>query len=464
MIKIPNPFKKKRDPVKPLPPIRPQREAEFITIDRVKAALSTNDFKEIIELFELFLDRDLKIAEGVEKRQNAIVGIKPVITAGAAEKRVLDRLFEQVPLSEWLYAMSDGIYYGYSLLELEFEAMDGMVLPSGITHHAPTLLHYSDKKETHYIATKKEKKLYIPDLSPRVVMYRHAKKGDDIQNRALAYKLLYYALLKHVTIGYNIQYFDSLAVPPLIIKSADISDKEQIEALTTALMALKSNSYGIFPGDIDVDSLKAGTQADFLGLIEYFDGLIAQYLVGATSISDGRAGSLALARMQEERFQEKIAFDAKRIEEGMSDILNLILSLNLSSFTPVTFELPITKETTPEEFATIVKDLSAGGYQIEEEEIEKKLGIKIKRNPLKEKNHKEYNSKLPEKPFTLQEQLIDAEDMEPIQEELHQAYQILEQCSSYEEALIQIEQFENPKLEEALRRLIFANDLVGTME
>ena len=465
-------WKKKRDPVKPLPSITPEREAQFITIDRVKAALASNDFTEIISLFTLFGERDLKIAEGVEKRQNAIVGLTPVINAGAKEKKILDALFEQVGHSEWLYALSEGIYYGYAMLELDWTAKEGMLLPQELIHHTPTLLRYDEKRQEHYIPAKGEKKLYTEALWPRLMFYKHVKKGDLIQNRALAYKLLYYALLKHITIGYNIQYFDSLSVPPLIIKSAELSDEEQIKALTDALMALKSNSYGIFPGGIDIDSLQVGSQADFLSLIEYFDSLIAQYLVGATSISDGKAGSLALAKMQNDRFLEKITFDAKRIAEGYAQVLNTILSLNLPNFTPVTVTLPVQKESTPEEFAGIIKKLSDSGYEVDTKQIEQKLGVKLTRSTKTEHNQttKSYNHTQSAKtegralPLSIQEQILQEEDLEPLKEEIGAVMEILESCASYEEALIAIEQWDNPKMEEALLRLMTNSEIAGMIE
>jgi len=456
-------FKKDKKLLKPITQIVKNSDLDFITIEAVKNAISENSFSEIIRLFELFESRDLKIAEGIEKRVNAIVSIKPIIKAGADEQKILDKLFKQTTLSEFLYALSSAIYYGYSLIELDFTIQDGLLLPNGLIHHAPSILNADDKNRL-YIKSK-DKKLLIDSLKPRLFFYQHTTRGDKIHNRALAYKILYYALLKHSCISLNVQYFDSLAIPPLIAKSQNLSDEDELLSLQSALMSLKSNSFALFSKEIDIDTLKVGTAADFQKLINYFDNLIAQYIVGATTISDGKSGSYALAKIQNERFLEKVSFDAARIEEGLEALLNSILSLNLNNFTPVKVTLPISKKSSPTEFATIVEKLYKAGYEVDEKDISKELGFKVTKQKTTQVLNKELNTKAVAKPLDIVSANIEQNDLQKAESSLLNRFiKTLNSCNSYEEAyaiLAKDRDIDTVALEDLLSRYISNGVILG---
>jgi len=464
-------FRKQQDPQKALPPIRYDSEAAFITIEAVKSALEENDIAKIVKLFSLFEARDLKIAEGIEKRQNALATIKPAIEAGEAERRIIDAMFDRVDVSDYLYAISDAVYYGFSMVELHYEMHEGMLLPVRITHHEPTLLR-RDPKKGFYLPGKEERRHYIDALSPRLYLYNHTKSDAHLHTKALAYKLLYYALLKHVTIGFNVQYFDSLSVPPLIVKSSQLSDEEHLQALQSALMALKSNSYGIFPDTIDLDSLKVGSQADFQKLIDYFDALIAQYLVGATSVGDGSAGSMALAKIQQERFSEKIAFDAARAARGLKEIVTQTLALNLARFSPPKITLPVPNFTDAEQFATVVEKLGNGGYDVDTGDISERLGITVTKRadisapatPQKEENARQEHLAR-SKPLDAVQARIDTDDIKQAEAALvRRVERALSEANSYEEAYAMLHQdpgTDIDAMEELLHRYIANAQLMG---
>jgi len=73
------------------------------------------------------------------------------------------------------------------------------------------------------------------------------------------------------------------------------------------------------------------------------------------------------------------------------------------------------------------------------------------------------NSQL-KKPLSYQEDQLLNTDLSDIKDELNIVYKIINECNSYEEALSKIEKFDNPKLEEALEKIIFANFFLGMLE
>jgi CRISPR/Cas system CSM-associated protein Csm5 (group 7 of RAMP superfamily) len=85
-----------------------------------------------------------------------------------------------------------------------------------------------------------------------------------------------------------------------------------------------------------------------------------------------------------------------------------------------------------------------------------------------ETNTKSFKFDSKPKPLPLSYQDTQISDLEKKErelfEEIEQVYKIVQNSSSYEEALSKIEKFDNPKMEEALERYIFANGVLSELE
>jgi phage gp29-like protein len=417
-----------------LPRLDNRTDIKFITIEQVKKTLTNNSFEELMNLYYLFLNRDLKIAEGVEKRRTNILNLEYEIHNS---NKFIDDFLKDFDIYRLLHTLSDAIYYGYSLCEIVYDIKDGKVLPKGIKDISPLAVQYEEWEDEYFLNDYEFNRTNIKDIDSRkLIFYRHSSEVNYLQNSSNAYKMLYYAILKHTVMGYNLQYFDSLAVPPLIVTSSDLNDEKKIQELSTQLMSLKSNSFGIFSENEKIDTITVSNKANFDTTIKYYDNIIAQFLTGGSVISDGSSGgSYSLAQSQERRLMEKTKFDARLIENEVTRFLNQVLSINFESFEKVKFEFI---------YPTVTK----------EEPTQQKEFNSKKAN--------QFNNK--DKPLTIQEKQLSNTNLNPIQREFKEALKILQNSSSYEEAVEKIEKLDNPKLEQMLENIIFGSIIEGLSE
>jgi len=453
-----------------LPNLMYENDLYFITIEDVKEAIATNDFEKLINLYYLFYTRDLKIAEGIDKRRDGILALNYKIENS---NPFIEKFLKDFNIKRLIKQLSDAIYYGFSVVDVAYYVKDNILYPK-LKKISPLALKYDELKEEFYFIEKNtSKEIYLKDIEDKIIFYNHTG-SERIHNENLAYKIIFYAILKHTAITLNMQYFDSLAIPPLIVKGGG-DDEEKVKELLGQIANLKSNSFGIFPDNITIDSLKVSNQADFLGLINYFDNLIAHYLTGQGMAADGsKAGSYALSKTTNERLKEKVKADAEFIEEEVTKFLNKLIKIN-TNYSPVKFEFIFENEVNKKELSQIIKTLNDSGYEVDEKYISDTLKIPVKKSSqvTSSKFQSEnleansqlitHNSKLT-KPLSYQEdQLLNA-NLSDVKDEFNIVYKIINECNSYEEALNKIEKFDNPKLEEALERIIFANSLLGRLE
>ena len=435
-----------------LPNLNYENDIYFITIESVKEAIAENDFELLNNIYYLFLNRDLKIAEGVEKRKDAILSLDYTIEN---ENPFIKDFLKSFNIKKLIKLLSDAIYYGYAVIDLAYEVKNNLLIPK-LKKIPPLALKYDSLQEEYYFLEKNTlNKIFLKNIEDKIIFYNHTG-SEKFFNENLAYKIIFYAILKHTTITLNMQYFDSLAIPPIIVKGAG-DDEEKIKELLTQIANLKSNSFGIFPQDLSIDSLKVSNQVDFLGLINYFDNLISHFITGQGSASEGsKSGSYALSKTTQNRLFEKVKADASMIEEEVTKFLNKLIKLN-TNYNEVKFKFIFKDEVNKKELSNIIKTLTDSGYEIDEEYISNTLKI-----PVKKKTQKEINSKL--KPLSYQEDQLLNTDLSNVKKEINEVYKILQNSSSYEEALSKIEKFDNPEMEKALESIIFANSLLGRLE
>jgi len=416
-----------------LPKLEVNRELSYLTIDQVKKALAGNDFDTLNQLYYLFINRDLKIAEGVEKRKDKLLSLE-------WELKNHHPLLDEININDLIKSLQDSIYYGYSVVDISWETDSGLLIPTEFKKlHPLSLRKWDNTVDEYYYFYEKNSlnEIKLEDVKEKILFHNHTK-SEHIHTEALAYKIAFYAILKHTAIVYNMQYFDSLAIPPIIVKSSSVDDEKSLNDLIAQLQNLKSNSFGIFDENIDIQTLlKQGTQTDFLSLINYFDNLISLYITGLGIAAEGsKAGSYALSQTSQNRLDEKVKADATILADTITEFLNRYLSYNVSNFKRV-------------EFSFVFKEDSG-------------VETSVPQKPTKEKNAK--SSILKPKTLSYQERHLELNPLTDVKDELNEVYKILKECNSYEEALSKIEKFDNPKMEQTLEQLIFSNHLLGELE
>lgn len=346
-----------------------------IDIGTIKSILDDEDFTQLQSLY-FYMMRDLKISSAVVSRRQPLLGLDFTIKTDNEDFKAWAQ--EKVNIDELINQLSSGIYYGVSLSDVSYVPMDKRLKPA-FKHISPRYLYaHKDKtlKKTieHLYIKQGDKKLFINKIDPdRVVFHKHAIDIGEITDFSVASKLVWYFSLKHLALAHNMQYFDNVATPPLIAKTAGDEDE-----LISTLYDLKSSSVGVFDKDDIIEYLKVDSKADFLAFIEYIDRQISTFVLGNTlSTGEGKNGSKAQSQTHENRQREVLHFDAKLIAKTITDYLNKLERLNFSNPKGVKFSFNLKQKKDLEKLSTVVKNLSDSGFVLDSEDIQNQFGLKI---------------------------------------------------------------------------------------
>lgn len=347
-----------------------------ISIERIKQILDDEDFAELQSLF-FYMMRDLKIASAVMARREPLLALDYNLDT---ENKDYQEWLEgdDVDLGELITQLSFAIYYGVSLSDVSYQVKNGLLAPE-FDLVSPRFLHaHKDKtlKKTieHLYIKQGDKKRFINKFDPaKLIFHKHAVDIGEITDFSLASKLVWYFSLKHIALAHNLQYFDAVATPPLVVKS-DGDEEELIENL----YQLKSASVGSFGKDDIIEYLNVSNKAEFLKFIEYIDSQIVTLILGNTlSTGDGKTGSYSQSKTHEKRQTEKLGFDAKKIAKTITAYLNRLEKLNFANAKGIKFSFDLKEDDDLEKLSQVVKNLSDAGFELDDEDVAEKTGFKI---------------------------------------------------------------------------------------
>ena len=465
-------------------------DSKFISFSLLKSAINENDFNKMNELYNLLLGIDLNVAGSIEQRKNALLGNDFKIVS--EDKKFLafyDKLKESFDLEEFIENLANAVYFGINLQNITYSAKDGFILPDTTTEIPFLYINKDETLKQFYLETNEYSKIYfdsVDDLS--LVKFYYNYNSKSFLNRSLSAKLLYYSVLKHSVITLNLEYLDKNAIPPIILKTDSLDDEKMVQDLMTMLQMLKSNAFGVFNKEVEIDTLKQDSESKFLELIAYCDKKQNELILGGNLTgSSEKVGSQALGTVHENRLKEIIKSDAKKISKFVTNYLLKLCELNFSYAPVFDFIIDVvddenvealkTKAETQEIKSKTIQNLTNIGYKIPIEYIEKEFDIKgIKFESFantKEPNHILEANKVKKLPVdhidmaldqkaVIDKQKSDEKDINTILEKL------INESNSYEEVYSKIldlyDDIELNSLEKSLTNYISSSYLIGTLE
>ena len=465
-------------------------DSKFISFSLLKSAINENDFNKMNELYNLLLGIDLNVAGSIEQRKNALLENDFKIVS--EDKKFLafyDKLKESFDLEEFIENLANAVYFGINLQNITYSAKDGFILPDTTTEIPFLYINKDETLKQFYLETNEYSKIYfnsVDDLSLVKFYYNYNK--DSFLNRSLSAKLLYYSVLKHSVITLNLEYLDKNAIPPIILKTDNLDDEKMVQDLMTMLQMLKSNAFGVFNKEVEIDTLKQDSESKFLELIAYCDKKQNELILGGNLTgSSEKVGSQALGTVHENRLKEIIKSDAKKISKFVTNYLLKLCELNFSYAPVFDFIIDVvddenvealkTKAETLEIKSKTIQNLTNIGYKIPIEYIEKEFDIKgIKFESFantKEPNHILEANKVKKLPVdhidmaldqkaVIDKQKSDEKDINTILEKL------INESNSYEEVYSKIldlySDIELNSLEKSLTKYISGSYLLGILE
>lgn len=455
-----------------------------INIKTVLAAIANEDITDLIPVYTAFLKRDLHLASEMYKRRGQIVSIPYMIKSDDKKtKEILDGYLGTIDFSALLMDLSTAIPYGFSCVDMVYSTLEGVFAPYEFHLVHQRYFEYERRTRTLSFRESSTNKTDPSMNSDKFILHYHKSDGGELVDYGIMGQIVFTALLKHATINANMQYFETLGVPPVIVK-IDSSSEDELKSILNQVMSLRSNSIGMFPQNAVVDLLEGkASKTEFLDFIRYCDSVMSHYIIGAT-LSGGKdqTGSFALGKVHDERRKDIMRLDARLLQKPINDLLKRILALNTPTPKPFTFTFDIGDETDEKLLSEVYKNLSDAGYDIPPEHISKMFSIEgvkrksdatppkaqnKKKRKQKELNTKKANTKT-SAPFRIEDQAA-AVDTKPIERNIKtQMESILESASDYEEAIaLLIEAFPDMSFDDLsteLESLIMKGLIIGAAE
>ena len=342
---------------------------------KVKRALTGQNLQELCQIYELFIRFDTQISSQIDTRRKKIAAL-PFLLKCENEKQkefLLDYL-NSGEFRLFLFDLTSAITYGFSVFIKEWFNDNGKILPKyKFIEHS-----FFENDKTRLVFKKTGEKYYL-DETGNTFTYLHPSDTGDFINSSLMYKIVCIAALKMLAINQNMNYFENLAVPPVILNmdNYDPENDEEINNAIDMLLSLRSNSVGVFGKDDVVSLLTGNTDKDsFLNFIRYCDESISKVITGEVlSANAVQKGTQALGVVHAEQKKVTTDFDALILAGGVKVVLKHILELNFGEAAVFSFSFDTNTETEEEKQISVFKGLYDIGVEVPIEHLEKTFKI-----------------------------------------------------------------------------------------
>lgn len=345
----------------------------------VKRALKEEDLGAFISIFDYLSSTDTQVSSEIYKRKSALSALPLVCTSeDKKQEQFLVSLTSKHSFRRFLFDCSSSIAYGFSAFILEWEDNGEFIFP------LPKLIPHSyiEEEKGELFITNSGEKIYLKDRSDVWVIYHPTDSGELLKS-SLMHKICVIASLKASVISKNMIFFDSLSIPPLIIKSEAMSEQE-------SALELRSNGVALFAQNDIVELLNGNVdKGSFLDFIRYCDECISKVITGQVLAGNSTLnGTQALGKVHESIMRQIQEHYAMLLGESMMSLIELALNLNFSNVANFSFGFDINTEVDEKTQSEVYLNLTSMGYEIPIEHLEKTFKIKgLKKAEPKELNH-----------------------------------------------------------------------------
>nr|DAD62150.1 MAG TPA: portal [Caudoviricetes sp.]DAO98466.1 MAG TPA: portal [Caudoviricetes sp.] len=453
-----------------------------INYDLVRSAIVEGSFESLVRVFEYFKATDAQIGSELFKRK-VYVSALPIFfeSEDKAQNEFMLKYLESIKFKKFLFACTAAIAYGFAPFIKQWQNTDGEILPQ-FSFIAPTYFN-TDREDRLYLKQSFEK-LYVDENLDLFWLHFHPTDSGDIITQSLMYRIVTITALKHLAISKYMSYFDSLSVPPLVVKSDSIEDESKSSALIEAAVNLRANGVGLFSKDDILELLNGNVdKSTFLEFIKYCDDSISKSITGQVLAGNSQAnGTQALGKIHNEVRQDILRFDAMLIGASIYELINEILVLNFANVKPFKFMLDANLEADEEALSAVYEKITNMGYEIPVEFMEttfKIKGLKLKseqnepannasKQSRQDKNAKSLNLPLDNIDAALASNQYNKADKEILKAVESSLNTLLKDSSSYEEAFKRLgdmyQNLDTTTLEDVMMRAIANAQIYGSDE
>lgn len=444
-------------------------------LDYAKGVLTLKhaELNSLWALYEILLQRYGHLNAEVFKRRMQILSAPYKIEGDEDAVEFIKHYLKHIPFSSLLTDLSLAIPYGFCVIEQVYGSFSyknkAYIAPMRFYGIHPTYIEYReqrDRQDTYIIRDKNATEIDISEHKQKFIFHLHPSDTGTLIESALMYKCSYTSLIALCVMGLEMQYFDILGIPPIVIQHD--ADKDALRHILNQASHLRSSSVGVFPKETDLKLLEqSSSRGDFSACIKRCNDAISLVVLGNTLGGNTDKGSYALGKIHDGRRKDFLNYDCKILEPTINKLLESVLKINFTEQKEIIFSFDTNDESDEEMLSKVYANLINAGYDIPTEhmrdtfkitDIKKKpydseqaniylslmnMGYEIPEQKIKEvfgiefKTQKEPNSKTQKKPITKLDKELSALEYKDI---LTHFNQFLEQFESFEECLEFLEQ------------------------
>jgi len=358
-------------------------------------------------------------------------------------KKELEKLISY----EFINQILDTPLQGLSVFELNWYFKDGIYYPTPIERDYRL---FGIKENTLYYN-------YEPVAPNKAIFLTHRAKYNTPQGRPLYNTLFWLRKFKAASLEFWVEFLERFGNPWVVGKTD--GDKD---TMAEELYSMLGGDVAVLEGEDSIDLKMPSDKGAFKELLNYIDDQIRQTIIGANLTANVQNGSYAAAQAHKETTEDIALGDKNLVSQAIKELITQFKELN-SLREEIGFTLKDQDDPNIEIASRDVniKTLMGEKFQFTKDYLTKTYNIDIQEQNTQTPIPNKSPLKAP-KPLSYQE--AQGLDTTPLIKEQEELFKILKNANSYEEALSQIEKFDNPILEEMLTTHIFANGILGFLE
>jgi len=344
------------------------------------------------DLFEDMEEKDGHIAAELGKRKRALLGlpwdIKPPRNATTQEEKmaglIQDIILDIPNFEDVLLDMADGIGYGFSCLEYNWERKTYWQ-PANICHRPPRWFTV-EQENRNILKLRDSSSANGVELWPGGwIVHIHKAKSGDITRAGLHRALAWPFLFKNYSVRDLAEFLEIYGLPVRLGQyPRGATDKEK-STLLSAVTNMGHAAAGIIPEGMLVEFKEAakGQSDPYQAMIDWCEKTQSKAILGGTltSQADGASSTNALGNVHNEVRHDLLIADARQIASTLTrDLVGIICKLNgwlKDDLRCPRFVFDTVESEDMALFADAIPKLVAMGVQVPESYVRDKLRIPV---------------------------------------------------------------------------------------
>jgi phage gp29-like protein len=362
-------------------------------------AADAGDVSHQAELFDQMEEKDAHLLGEAEKRRNAILDVEFQVEPASDDKRDADvaefvqEYFDNT--TDWddtLVTLQDSVGKGFSALEINWDISEGQAIPKDLEFIEQKRFRFADSNG-HLL----KYPLLLSDNDPmgaeippwKILFHRYGGKAGHATRSGIYRVCTWMFLFRNYALKDWLIFLEVFGMPLRLGKFDSGANKEDKDALVTAIRSLGSDAAGIISKNTEIEFIEAvksgGTKENpYRGMLEFCAKEISKALLGQTLTADvGDVGSYAAANTHNEVRLDLAKADTKAVAATTRyQLIRPMVGFNFGWETPVPGYKAIWNEREDlKNLSEVYKTVISFGQPVAAEHVSDRFGI-----PLPEKD------------------------------------------------------------------------------